>query len=136
MSAAWATVLAGAFVAIASIVGVLATNRVTRKSTAQAKALEERVVNRADFDAVMGHMKGQLDRADKRITELETRLEAEVAARQAAEERAEKAEARAERAEARTHRLERRVKQLEQVLTKEGLTVPPPEPFDDEVPDL
>lgn len=100
------------------IVIALIADRQSKRGARATNALAERVVDREDFDAVMTRMERDLERSDKRITDLETRLEAEVTAR-------EKAEERAERAEKRAAALERRVTQLEEVLRQHDIPVPP-----------
>lgn len=129
-----ATVASSIVIALGSLSVALVTQRQNRKG-AQAtnvlstatNALSERVVDREDFDAVMNRMQKALDRADVRIGQLETKLEAEGEARQRAEHRA-------ERAEKRAYALERRVTQLEQVLRDNDITVPPGTPWADEEP--
>lgn len=122
--------------AIVTTLGVVAVTllnvRQTRKGNAATNALAERVVDREDFNAVMTRMEADLERSDrraseqdKRITQLEARLEAEVDAREKAEARAVRAEQRADAAEQQTTRLERRVSQLEQVLRDHDIEVPP-----------
>lgn len=132
MNPALATTLSGLFVLVGTVITAVLTSRSNRKgaeATAKlakdANNLSERVVDREDFDAVMTRMEKDLERSDKRITDLERRLEAEVTAREKAEERAVAAEKRADEAERSTSRLERRVSQLEQVLRDHDIPVPP-----------
>lgn len=117
--------LGGIFVAIF-------TTRQNRRAAEATNKLEKRVVDRGDFESVMSRMEADLARSDRRIDDLEARLEAEVTAREKAEERAEQAEERAGRAEKRAERgekradaLERRVTQLEEVLRQHDIPVPP-----------
>lgn len=101
------------------------TNHQNKRGEKATNALAARVVDREDFDAVMTRMEKDLERSDKRITDLERRLEAEVDAREKAEARAVRAEQRADEAERRGARLEKRVSQLEQVLRDHDIPVPP-----------
>lgn len=106
-----------ALVSAAGLVAVaLIVYKQTRKGEKATTALQERVVDREDFDAVMDRMETALERADKRITELESKLEAEVRARKEADGRAAAAEKRASAAERRVTQLTKRVKQLEDEL--------------------
>lgn len=142
MSAAALTLVGTVVVALSGMAGVLGASWISKRASeranvqvaaieeranARASAVAERVVDREDFDAVMTRMDRELDRSDKRMGELEGRLELEVTARAKAEERAIQAEERALQAEARAQRLERRVTQLEAILRAEGMTIPPPE---------
>ncbi len=113
----YAALVAGVF----SVIALVITTRQNRKGAEATNALNERVVDRDDFEAVMTRMERDLERSEKRITDLETRLEAEVDARERAEERAVGAERRAAA-------LERRVTQLEEVLRQHDIPVPPPPP--------
>lgn len=126
-------VLSALVIAIGSLLVAVVTQRQNRKGAAATNALTARVVDREDFDAVMTRMEKDLERSDKRITDLEKRLEAEVDAREKAEARAARAEQRADAAEKRATRLERRVTQLERVLREHDIPVPP---VTDEFPDL
>lgn len=120
-------VLSAIVIAAGSLAVSFVTSRQNRRGAAATNAVAARVVDREDFDAVMTRMENDLTRSDKRMTDLETRLEIEVTARAAAEERAIQAEDRALQAEARAQRLERRVTQLEAILRAEGMTIPPAE---------
>lgn len=132
MNPALATTLSGLFVLVGTVITAVLTSRSNRKgaeATAKlakdANNLSERVVDREDFDAVMTRMEKDLERSDKRITDLERRLEAEVTAREKAEARAVEAERRADEAERRATRLEKRVSQLEKALEDNHIPVPP-----------
>lgn len=106
-----------ALISSLALIGVaLITYRQTRKGSKATDALAQRVVDREDFESVMTRMEADLQRSDKRITELESRLEAEVAARKEADNRAAAAEKRASAAERRVTQLTKRVKQLEDEL--------------------
>lgn len=127
-------VLSAIVIALGSLAVAVVTSRQNHKGAAATTALTARVVDREDFDTVMDRMQNDLDRNDKRMADLESRIEVEVAARTAAEERAIHAEQRALLAEERAQRLERRVTQLEELLRTEGISVPTPEPHPAEDP--
>lgn len=118
-------VLSALVIALGSLAVAVVTQRQSRKGADATNALTARVVDREDFDTVMTRMEKDLERSDKRITQLEARLEAEVVAREQAEARAVRAEQRADAAEKRVTRLERRVSQLEQELLEHDIPVPP-----------
>lgn len=140
MSAAWLTFLGIVFVALCGLAGTIGAQRVIARANrataaeqiaAQKKAdadrhdLEERKVNREDFDAITRELRTS-------IAELRIELNAAESAREAAETRANLADTRAERAEARAlkaeraaQRLEHRVTQLEDVLRANDMTIPP-----------
>lgn len=133
-------VLSAIVLAVLGLVGTYITNRQNRAGakatealTSRQTMLDERAVDRQDFkdyverqDIERARLEKRIADQDLRIAELETRLEAEVDARQRAEDRAEKADARAERAEKRADALARRVTQLEKTLREHGIPVPPP----------
>lgn len=118
-------VLSALIIAGGSLVVALLTVRQNRKGAAATNVLSERVVDREDFDSVMSRMETALQRADKRVDDLEARLDIESEARRVADARAIAAEASAARAEERATILERRVTLLEQVLTSHDIPVPP-----------
>lgn len=125
-------VLSSLVIACGSMLVAIITTRQNRQGQKDTKFLEERVVNRDDFEKVMERMEKDLQRSDKareadsrRITDLENRLEAEVQERVKADRKASDAEKRAADAEKRADRLERRVAQLEQVLEEHNIPVPP-----------
>lgn len=118
-------VLSAIVIALGSLAVAIVTQRQNHKGVAATTALTARVVDREDFDTVMTRMEKDLERSDKRITQLEARLEAEVVAREQAEARAIRAEQRADAAEKRVTRLERRVSQLERELLDHDIPVPP-----------
>ncbi len=118
-------VLSSLIIASGSLLVALLTMRQNRKGAAATHVLSERVVDREDFDSVMSRMQNALERSDKRVDELEARLELETKARMAADARAVAAEKRAVRAEERATILERRVTLLEMVLTSNNIPVPP-----------
>lgn len=136
MTAAQATLIGAVLVFAASIIGAL----LVRNSTKKAQALDARKVDLDEFREVQARNEAALDRADKRIADLETRLVTEHEARQRSDERADEAEKAAKRAEQRTgeveeqgkrlarrlSRSERRVKQLEKAMAEAGVPVPPP----------
>lgn len=105
-------IVSGGFLVLIALI----TYRQTSKGTKATHALEQRVVDREDFESVMTRMEADLQRSDKRITELESRLEAEVKARKEADGRAAAAEKRASAAERRVTQLTKRVAQLESEL--------------------
>ncbi len=106
-------VLSSLVLAAGSVAVALLAYRQTAKGNKATTSLQERVVDREDFDSVMTRMEASLARADKRIDELEARLESEVTARERAEERANRAERRADVAEREVARLKERVAHLE-----------------------
>lgn len=109
-AAIWSAIISGlTLVAVAVL-----TNRSNKKGADATNALQERVVDREDFQLYTERQDRERERLEQRIADLENRLEAEVTAREKAEERAAVAEKRANAAEKKATELERRVTQLEQ----------------------
>lgn len=133
MSAAWIALIGVVFAGLCTVAGGVGAQRVIARANrataadqlaAQAKAdqdrndLEERKVNREDFDAITRELRAS-------IAELRMELNAAESAREAAEQRALLSDRRAERAEERARLLERRVSQLESILRDNGMPIPP-----------
>jgi chromosome segregation ATPase len=114
------------FVALCGLAGTIGAQRVIaranrdtaadqlaaqRKADADRHELEERKVNREDFDAITRELRASLAEMDRKLT--------------LAEQARNTAESRAATAEQRADRLERRVTQLEEVLRENHMTIPP-----------
>lgn len=144
MSPAEATVASGIFSGIVLIAVTLITARNNRKGEKATETLAERVVDREEWESYTQRQDAERERLERRIADLERRLETEVTARKAAERRATEAERRADAAERKATDLEERVTHLEEVNEKlrEDLAIAtrlleqkyPDEP--DEAPDL
>lgn len=127
-------VLSAIVLAVLGLIGTYVTNRQNKIGAKATNALNERTVDREEWREYVDRQDTERLRLEKRIEDLETRLEAEVAARKKAEDRAEAADLRAERAEKRAEALGRRVTQLEETLRKHGIPVPPPTDLPDDYP--
>lgn len=108
--------LATIVVALLALSGVLYTQRVAKRSSERQSAIDERLgaqrETREDFTTLYDRLEKQLNQALTEIAELKKRLDAEVNAREKAEERANRAEERANRAERRADTAEREVARL------------------------
>lgn len=120
-----AGVISALVIAAGSVLVAVVTTRQNRQGQKATEKLNERVVNREDFEKVMDRMDKDLVRYEKRVGDLENRLDDEVKERMKADDRASEAEKRAERVEKHAERLEKRVRQLVAVLEEHDIPVPP-----------
>lgn len=129
MSGATLTFLGVVIVAFAGLAGTLGAQRIisraNRASEADRLDLEERKVNREDFDAITRELRTSLAEMDRKLNAAESAREAAETRANLADSRAERAETRALRAERAAQRLEKRVTQLEAVLRENGMPIPP-----------
>lgn len=114
MTPAVATILSGLITVIGGITVVVLTNRSNRKGAEATETLAERVVDREEWESYTIRQDVERERLERRIADLERRLEAEAVAREKAEQRATAAEQRADAAEKKAAELEERVTHLEQ----------------------
>lgn len=143
MSAALWTFLGLAFVALCGTAGAIGAQRVIaranrataadqlvvqQRADADRHELEERKVNREDFDAITRELRASLAEMDRKLNAAESAREAAETRANLADRRAERAEERARLAERAAQRLERRVSQLETVLRENGMPIPPQPP--------
>lgn len=119
MTPAIATLVGGLCAAISALVASGLTKRTADRARIAQAEIDERKVNREDFDSITANLW-------KSIGQLEAQLTDERAARVTAENRAIAAESRAQAAETSVHRLEDRVSQLEAVLEQHNMPIPPP----------
>lgn len=124
-----AALLGTVVVALSGLAGVLGASWISNRSTTRAQVaaneLEERKVNREDFDAITRELRASLVEMDRKLNAAESAREAAETRANLADARAERAEARAAAAERAAQRLEKRVSQLEDVLRANDMTIPP-----------
>jgi chromosome segregation ATPase len=120
VSPAAATVLSSIVTGLGVVIVAILTTRANRKGERATEALgrqqaelNERVVDREDFESIVEQLRTSLADVRAELAQVKTDLEAEATARRAAERRATAAERRADAAERKATDLEERVTHLE-----------------------